>query len=126
MLKSFLWVALGGAVGSMLRYGTALLFKEWQWDRLPMATLTVNLLGCLLIGVIYGLLNEMPQFPKKYVLLLATGFCGGFTTFSSFAFENVELLETQGTAQSLIYIAISVVGGIACVVAGVWIIRELV
>lgn len=126
MLKHFLWVALGGAAGSMLRYGTALLYKEWQWDRLPLATLTVNLLGCLLIGFIYGLLNEVPQFPKKYLLLLATGFCGGFTTFSSFAFENVELLETQDWWYSLFYIFISVLGGIGCVILGVWISRQLV
>lgn len=124
--KHFIWVAVGGAIGSILRYGTALLFKEWQWERLPFATLTVNLLGCLLIGFLYGLLNELPQFPQKYMLLLATGFCGGFTTFSSFAFENMELLETQSLEYSLFYIFLSVAGGLLCVIAGAWVSRQVI
>lgn len=83
-----------------------------------MATFTVNVLGCLLIGLFMGIFTQNFQFNQNLKLLLITGFCGGYTTFSAFAIENFTLIQNQNYGTALIYILASVVVGILAVVMG--------
>ena len=89
MIIQLLWVALGSAFGGMARYGTSLLLAG-KMSRFPLSTLVVNGLGGLFIGILAGLL---PLESDKMRLLLITGFCGGFTTFSAFALESHQLMS---------------------------------
>jgi len=110
MLKNFLLVGLGGGIGSMLRYATSLLFTSRYF---PYATLAVNILGSFIIGLVLGMSLKSEYFLSNLKLFLGTGICGGFTTFSSFSAENLELFQTGKTFSALIYIAVSVISGIA-------------
>jgi fluoride exporter len=116
MLRNFLLVGFGGMIGSMLRYLFAILIKPGAF---PYATLAVNILGCLLIGVIIGLSAKNGYVDNHWKLFLATGICGGFTTFSAFSFECVQLMEQQRYAAMLGYIGLSVILGLAATFAGI-------
>ena len=114
---TFIFVALGGAVGACARYaislitGPAVLVKS----QFPILTLITNLLGALLIGFIVGI-AESRNVSKNTMLFLKTGVCGGFTTFSTFSLEAYSILSTRNYGLCGLYVALSVVGCIA----GVW------
>ena len=114
---AYLLAALGGAVGALARWGleSALPHSPGGW---PWATLLVNLVGCLLIGVLLAAL--LPRFPASPWLrpLLATGVLGGFTTYSTFAVDTVALVDAGRSAVAAAYIAASVLGGVLAVTAG--------
>ena len=112
MLRNFLLVGFGGAIGSMLRYGASLVINSALF---PYATLTVNILGSFIIGMVMGLTLKEEYFLHNWRLFLATGICGGFTTFSSFAAENLELFQTGKTLLAIVYILSSVISGIVAV-----------
>lgn len=102
LFRDFLLVAIGSAVGGMLRYGLALLFPTTD-GRLPWATIAANLLGCLAFGIIAGLLrNVAPSAGIRLALLV--GLCGGFTTYSSFANEQMLLLREGQLLIAVAYI----------------------
>jgi fluoride exporter len=109
MLKNFILVGLGGAAGSMLRYAASLLLVSRPF---PLATLLVNIAGSFLIGLILALGIKDESFAGNWKLFLATGICGGFTTFSAFSAENLQLLQSGKTGLSMVYIAVSIVTGI--------------
>ena len=108
-LISFLMVGAGGAIGSMLRYGVALFPVNKLF---PYHTFIVNILGSFLIGCFLGLLlkNSITNDNWKF---LATGVCGGFTTFSAFSLEGFELLQQQRYAVFLLYFLLSIIVGLA-------------
>lgn len=118
MFKQILLVAVGGAAGSVLRLLVGMLVSRYAATALPIGTLAVNMAGCFLIGWLMGWLP--PGGPDSYTLrwLLVTGFCGGFTTFSAFAYENITLIQQGQTAAALGYVFASVAGGILAVWAG--------
>lgn len=120
MMKSFLFVGIGGAAGSMARYGVALLVNKWWTQPFPLATFLINIAGCLIIGVLSGYLGKSPWLQAGGILLLATGFCGGFTTFSTFALENINLMSKTANAMALVYSALSVIIGLLLCRAGLW------
>jgi fluoride exporter len=125
MIKNLLLVAFGGGVGSIARY----LCQKWLGENhphpFPWGTFVVNLVGCFLLGIIYAA-SEKTTFVGPHVrLLLITGFCGGFTTFSTFAFENMNLLRGNDTIYFLIYAIGSVLLGIVAVFAGVGLMKLL-
>ena len=109
MLRNILFVGLGGAIGSMLRYGISLLMITKYF---PYATLAVNIIGSFLIGLIFALSIKEESFFYNWRIFLATGICGGFTTFSAFSLENLGLLQNGKYGMALIYITISIIGGI--------------
>lgn len=107
-------VAAGGALGGTARYGVGLLWP-WHPPALPWATLTVNLVGCALIGMLLVLLTEVVAAPGWARPFLATGVVGGFTTFSSFAVETVRLTDNGQVALAAWYVGVSVVAGLLLV-----------
>ena len=115
MMQSLI-VGLGGFVGSILRYQLSGLIlhhsKEW---RFPLNTFTINILGCLTMGVLAGLAERHGMFSPETRLFLITGLLGGFTTFSAFSFEGVDLLRRGEPAIALLYAALSVIIGFGVV-----------
>lgn len=118
MIKNILIVAAGGGAGSVLRYLCQKWINEFYEHTFPLATFVVNLFGCFLIGLLYGLGERSDVLSPQIRLLLATGFCGGFTTFSTFAFENMNLLRTGDHLYLVLYSLGSLILGIAAVFIG--------
>lgn len=118
-------VFIGGGLGSISRYGVSLLSVKLFGDRFPAGTLSVNLAGCLLIGILFSMGTERNFIGPSARLFLMTGFMGGLTTFSSFGLESVNLARTGLMDLSLINIAANNLGGLAMVLAGIFIGRYL-
>jgi CrcB protein len=118
-LKQSLIVALGGAVGSVARFklGGFVLHHSEGWN-FPASTFSVNVLGCLVIGVLAGLAEHHDLFSPSLRLLLFTGLLGGFTTFSAFGYETVFLLRRGLFAVAIGYVLLSVVCGLVAVGGG--------
>lgn len=118
MIKSILIVGAGGFVGTALRYLVNVICRQAFNSDFPVATFIVNIVGSLLIGMIFGIAEKTELLTNAQILLLATGFCGGFTTFSAFANETFLLGSEGNWAISGIYLAASIVMGIAAVWVG--------
>jgi CrcB protein len=118
-------VALGGAIGGLARYGAGELVP-WQSPEIPWATLTVNLVGCLAIGVVLVVLTEGPPSSWWVRPFVAVGVLGGFTTFSALAVESVLLVEDGAALTSMLYLLVTVVVGLLAVVAGSTLTRRVV
>lgn len=123
MTKLFLITGIGGALGTCLRYYTSLLFLRWNYTAFPYATLTVNVLGCFIIGLLFSVLERYNSLSSDWRLFLITGFCGGFTTFSTFAYENILLLEQGDYKYFFIYAFGSYAAGLLAVLAGINILK---
>lgn len=117
MVKDLLYVAIGGAIGSILRYLVSIMVK-CSSTGFPWATFIVNILGCLLIGLLYGLTTRFPNTSQHLMLFLTVGLCGGFTTFSTFSKESVQLLQAGDHVACALYIIGSVVLGVIGVIIG--------
>ncbi|MFD0933488.1 fluoride efflux transporter CrcB [Psychroflexus salinarum] len=124
-MKSALLVFLGGGLGSLARYWIYLFFKYQVDTKLDVyGTLTVNVLGSLLIGFLMGwLLKSETSYPNLQ-LLLVVGFCGGFTTFSTFSAENMSLLKNNLYTEFLLYGLGSLLLGVLAVLIGIVIIKK--
>ena len=117
-MKQLLLVFLGGGAGSALRF---LISKSLnQATVLPLGTLFVNVIGSLLIGFILGLGYRQQVLSTNAILLLATGFCGGFTTFSAFAYENQVFLKSGDLMSFGLYTVSSIILGLGAVFAGIY------
>lgn len=118
MIVTILAVAVGGALGTLARFAAG----NWVNANWPQhfygATLLVNLVGCLLIGVLYGLFMLRPEVPLPIRAGLIVGVLGGFTTFSSFSLDTLRLLESSQAPLALGYVAASVLGGLLATWAG--------
>ena len=118
-MKDFILVFFGGGLGSGLRYLVTIAMNQYS-KVLPFGTFTVNILGCLLIGLILGYAQKENTLTSNQTLLLATGFCGGFTTFSAFANENLELIKNGEIFNFSVYSVSSIVVGIVAVFVGLY------
>jgi fluoride exporter len=118
-MYKILLIALGGTLGTLARYGTHVLSRGvGERFAFPVATITVNLVGCFLIGLLQGWLVERWPVREEYRLMLIVGFLGGFTTFSTFGWDTAALLREGQVMRGMVYAAASNVLGIALVFAG--------
>lgn len=122
-LKNILMVVGGSAVGGGCRYLLSIFIQQFNRTQFPAGTIVVNTLGCFLIGIIFALSDRYPGSSQNMKILLATGFCGGFTTFSAFAIENLELIKNGNPLTATLYIGFSVLLGISAAWAGTAILK---
>ncbi len=118
MIKNILFVGIGGAIGSILRYLTSFYTAKYYAGSFPLATFGINILGCFLIGIFIGLSGSYFPLNNNLKLLLITGFCGGYTTFSTFAMETVNLIDYNNWWVAVLYIISSILIGIFAVWIG--------
>jgi fluoride exporter len=119
MFKTLLLVGTGGFLGSISRFLASRMIQEHLPSSFPLGTFLVNVSGCFFIGLIYGLSERGTLLNAGWKLFLAVGFCGGFTTFSTFANENLALLRDGDLYHFMLYTLSSVILGIAATFAGV-------
>ena len=122
MLKTILAVGTGSFLGGAARYLVSLAMKGLS-KGFPWATLAVNLVGCFLIGLLWGIFSKNGSEGSNWALFLMVGLCGGFTTFSTFSKEALVMLQGGNVWGSAGYVAISVVAGIALVAAGFYLMK---
>lgn len=124
-MREILCVFIGGGTGSVIRFMASLLWRHLQLHPryaamiMPWPTLAVNLCGCLLISLFY-VLSAKWNLSAEMRLLLTTGFCGGLTTFSTFSYETASLIQGGHYATALVYVAISLLMGVAAAILPVW------
>ncbi|MEO7043701.1 MAG: fluoride efflux transporter CrcB [Ferruginibacter sp.] len=110
MVKNFILVGIGGGIGAMLRYLVYFFLKTTDF---PVGTLVINIIGSFIIGIVMALSIKELSFSPDMKIFLATGICGGFTTFSSFSLENILLLQEGRLNTAFFYTAVSILGGLA-------------
>lgn len=118
MIKSLLIVGTGSFIGGAMRYLLSTLMKSVCGQGFPWGTLMVNLLGCFLFGMLFAVFGKSSATDNTWYLLLTTGVCGGFTTFSTFANESVQMLQQGNTWGFVGYVATSIVAGLALIALG--------
>lgn len=123
MLKTLILVGTGGFLGSISRYLVSKIMQSSFPSAFPYGTFVANIAGCFLIGLIFGLSERSSVITPGWRLFLAVGFCGGFTTFSTFANENLALLRDSEFFYFFLYTGLSVFLGIAATFLGVLITR---
>jgi CrcB protein len=112
MLKSITIIGFGGAIGSILRFVlTTTVENRFIPTTFPYGTLFVNITGCFAIGLIYALSDKLNMSPE-FRGFLATGICGGYTTFSAFSYQSITLMKQGNATNAFIYIAASVILGL--------------
>lgn len=121
-MKDLIIVGIGGFFGSIARYGIAIASAKHFSDKLVTGTLLVNLLGCLIIGILAGYFGKMNQ---QLTIFLMAGFCGGFTTYSTFALDGVKLIKTGMYTEFFLYVIASTLGGILLCFLGFFIAEKL-
>ena len=122
-MKTAFIVFAGSGIGGVARFAVQSWIAGIDQFIFPVGTFVVNLAGCFLIGVFYGLGEKGSLLTPEWRIALTTGFCGGFTTFSTFAFENMNLLRSGDYVYFALYIFLSIVLGIAGVFLGIAVIK---
>ena len=107
-MNNLLFVFLGGGLGSIARYGISEMVKSNFKTAFPVATLCSNVISCLILAFAVGIFSYKTGSNPALKLLIVVGFCGGFSTFSSFSYETVELMRTGNTLIAIANIVISV------------------
>ncbi len=118
MIKNILLVLLGGGIGSVARYLLSYFLNKNNNTNFPWATFIANGFGCLLIGFLFGYIQKNNLQNETLKLLLITGFCGGFTTFSTFSLENIQFIQNQNYNLAIIYTLTSIFVGFLAVIIG--------
>jgi len=127
---SYLFVAIGGALGATARYGLNVLLQRGA-VALPWGTLSANLLGCFVMGIVAQLVARSAWFddsgliPDQYRLLVAVGFCGSFTTLSALVMEMNTMMQQDEIVSAFIYMVSTMLGGFACFYVGIMFVRSL-
>ena len=117
-MKQLIIIGLGGMAGSISRYLLQQAVLRHYITIFPLGTFLINIFGCLLIGLIFGFADRFAWLTEEWRLLLAVGFCGSFTTFSTFAFDNMQLIKDGNYMQLLAYVLASVLIGVLFVWTG--------
>ncbi len=124
-MNNVLLVAAGGAIGASARHLVGMASLRAFGSSFPVGTMIVNILGCLLMGIFIGLLSARFQGSEALRLFVATGFLGGFTTFSAFSLDFTVLWERGETLLAIGYVAASVIVSLGALAAGLWLIRTI-
>lgn len=126
MIVPILLVGLGGALGSIVRYACQKYFADNFTHSIPWATFAVNITGCLLIGIFWGITFKSFQLNENWKLFLMTGLCGGFTTFSAFTLESIGLIRENKMGLFFLYVAASLVLCLLATFAGMKLSRGII
>lgn len=124
-MKVLLIIGTGGFLGSTARYIVQQLLADKLGASFPYGTLAVNILGSFIIGLVYALFEQGSVLSPEWRLFLAVGICGGFTTFSSFAFESIQMLRLEQFLYLSLYMAFSLIGGLMATYLGILSIKLL-
>jgi len=116
--STIIWIFLGGGFGTLVRYGIGTQVSGLSKSSFPIGTLAVNLIGCLIIGLIYGYFEKHQETQSDWKLILTIGFCGGFTTFSAFSIDAIQLVKGGNLLLAILYIFSSVFIGILLSILG--------
>ena len=125
MLKALLIVGTGSFIGGGMRFLLSSIMKNVCGEGFPWGTLGVNLLGCFLFGILFAIFGKNSSTDNALYLLLTTGFCGGFTTFSTFANESIQMLQHGNIPGFMGYVATSVIAGLILIDLGYWMVKAL-
>ena len=125
MNRVVLLIGIGSFLGGVCRYYSQQIISKFFPSPLPYGTLSVNIIGCLLIGIIYGLSERGNLLSPEWRLFLTTGFCGGFTTFSTFSYESIALIQDGEFFYLSLYIALSVILGLASTYLGMLVVKSI-
>lgn len=125
MIQNIIMVALGSCCGGVLRWLVSQFFQKFSFYHYPLGTFTVNVIGCFCIGLFYALFEKYNIGNQSVRLFLTVGFCGSFTTFSTFINENISLLQNNNYVVSLIYLCLSIFLGMAALLLGAYIVRNV-
>ncbi len=123
MIRSIMVVGFGGFLGTVARFLISRYFQVNLTSVFPWSTFVVNIVGCLLIGIIYGISEKSEFFSPEIRLFLTVGICGGFTTFSTFANDSFMLVREQEWFRFALYTSLSIFLGLIAVYAGRFIIK---
>jgi CrcB protein len=122
ILKNTLFIGCGSFIGGAARYLISVAMKTMS-KGFPWGTLVVNLVGCLVIGLLWGFFSKNSSESSSWALFMTVGICGGFTTFSTFSKEALIMLQSGNIVGLLSYIGVSVIAGVALVAAGYYLAR---
>ncbi len=122
-MKPLLIIGIGGAFGSICRYLAQVYIGKYTTLTFPVGTLVVNLTGCFLIGILFGLSSKYAWMTMEWRLFLITGICGGYTTFSSYSLDSINLLRHGNYTYFFVYVLGSVIVGLLATVAGASLVR---
>ena len=125
MTRIVLIIGIGGFIGTIARYLSQQFIYKFYPATFPIGTLFVNLLGCLLIGIFFALSEKGNLLSPEWRMFLTTGFCGGFTTFSTFSYESVQLLNDGEYTYVIVFAVASVVIGILATIFGIWLTKTV-
>lgn len=123
-MQAYLLVGAGGAVGAMGRYGLSVLVGHFWRTSFPLATLMINVLGSLAMGLLVGFLTRtLPPWQNEVRLFVAVGVLGGFTTFSAFSLDAITLIERGQWGHAIVYALLSVMVSVTALFLGLLVMR---
>lgn len=125
MIRTLLIVGAGGFIGSIMRYLVQFFVEKGLSSTFPWGTLIANIAGSLIIGMVFGLAEKGNLLSAEWRIFLAVGICGGFTTFSSFAYNNLNMIKEQAYGQLFLNVGGSLILGIFAVYLGIILVRMI-
>lgn len=118
-MRTILLIFIGSGLGGLLRYGISTIGSKDVLGHFPWHTFVINIVACIIVGIILGFLGAKSAEYTAYKELLVVGFCGGFSTFSTFSVESLQLIQTGAYWQAAFYVGGSILLGISAVLVGI-------